>query len=391
MLWRAGVRGGALTVDLRLEGSAAPRGARSRRRGAARTAVLALEPARRARARVRRVRRRVRAHPAVGARRRRDAQGDRVRASPRSADRRRVLPRPRARAHRQGARAALSRRCSRRPRSSRRSGSIDVYAVPLSWWRLSAGWYQHQLGLDYGPACPTCRRTSSTTRATTSSSGGSPRRSSRRSRPPTCSSSRCSSSRCDGAGGFRSRVLLFAAILWTHTRAAVIALAAGLIVLALVRRRVQFLGLGGGGRARGVRVRQGLRPLRARGRTSPPPSRVVQERNGSQSPERVARSDRGGRVVDERAPGEPARRREDGAEASVGLRARQLRRDGGADARRDQGGGVDLHGARCRDRAARRARLHCLVACAACAGRCAAIRGSEPRSPRCSCSGCRRT
>ena len=28
-------------------------------------------------------------------------------------------------------------------------GLIDVYAVPLSWWRLSAGWYQHQLGLDY--------------------------------------------------------------------------------------------------------------------------------------------------------------------------------------------------------------------------------------------------
>ena len=30
-------------------------------------------------------------------------------------------------------------------------GLVDVYAVSLSWWRLSAGWYQHQLGLDYGP------------------------------------------------------------------------------------------------------------------------------------------------------------------------------------------------------------------------------------------------
>ena len=30
-------------------------------------------------------------------------------------------------------------------------GLVDVYAVSLAWWRLSAGWYQHQLGLDYGP------------------------------------------------------------------------------------------------------------------------------------------------------------------------------------------------------------------------------------------------
>jgi hypothetical protein len=32
-------------------------------------------------------------------------------------------------------------------------GLIDVYAIPLSWWRHSGvpGWYQHQLGFDYGP------------------------------------------------------------------------------------------------------------------------------------------------------------------------------------------------------------------------------------------------
>src|SRR5581483_2057473 len=29
-------------------------------------------------------------------------------------------------------------------------GLIDVYAVPLSYWRGSAGWFKDQLGLDYG-------------------------------------------------------------------------------------------------------------------------------------------------------------------------------------------------------------------------------------------------
>jgi O-Antigen ligase len=29
------------------------------------------------------------------------------------------------------------------------AGLIDVYAVPLSWWRHSAGWYRDQLGLQY--------------------------------------------------------------------------------------------------------------------------------------------------------------------------------------------------------------------------------------------------
>ena len=32
-------------------------------------------------------------------------------------------------------------------------GLVDVYAIPLSWWRHSGvpGWYLHQLGFDYGP------------------------------------------------------------------------------------------------------------------------------------------------------------------------------------------------------------------------------------------------
>ena len=92
-------------------------------------------------------------------------KGIALRATPRSADRRRVLPRPRARAHRQGARAAVPCRARDGRRSSRVLGLVDVYAVSLAWWRLSAGWYQHQLGLNYGLASRTSRRTSSTTRA----------------------------------------------------------------------------------------------------------------------------------------------------------------------------------------------------------------------------------
>ncbi len=102
-------------------------------------------------------------------------------------------------------------------------GLIDVYAVPLSFWRHASGWFCDQLGLTT-PASPACRRTSSTTRGTASSSAGSPRRSSRRSRRRTCSSWRCSSFRSAVAGGRRSRCSLFAALLWTHTRSALLAL-----------------------------------------------------------------------------------------------------------------------------------------------------------------------
>ena len=42
-------------------------------------------------------------------------------------------------------------------------GLIDVYAVPLSFWRPAAGWFRDQLGLVYSAGRPDCRRTSSTT------------------------------------------------------------------------------------------------------------------------------------------------------------------------------------------------------------------------------------
>jgi hypothetical protein len=121
-------------------------------------------------------------------------------------------------------------------------GLVDVYAVPLSWWRLSAGWFQHQLGLDYGPGLShlpqnfvynagdnvVFRRLTSTFLS------------------PLATAYLLVVAMffvpLRRQWGLAVAALLFAAILWTHTRAAVIALAAGLLVLALVRRRVELLG-----------------------------------------------------------------------------------------------------------------------------------------------------
>ena len=83
-------------------------------------------------------------------------------------------------------------------------GLVDVYAVPLSFWRHSSGWFSRSSGspITVSRGCP---RTSSTTQGTASSTGGSPRPSSHRSRRATSSSSRSSSSRCDEGGDRRSR------------------------------------------------------------------------------------------------------------------------------------------------------------------------------------------
>ena len=120
-------------------------------------------------------------------------------------------------------------------------GLVDVYAVPLSWWRGSAGWFHDQLGLDYGTGVSylpqnfvfnagngvVFRRLTSvflsplaTAYLLVAAMFFIPRR---------------------RWWGIPLGVLLFAAILWTHTRAALIALVAGLLLLALVRRAWQPL------------------------------------------------------------------------------------------------------------------------------------------------------
>jgi O-Antigen ligase len=121
-------------------------------------------------------------------------------------------------------------------------GLVDVYAVSLAWWRLSAGWFQHQLGLDYGPGLShlpenfvfnagnnvVFRRLTSTFLS------------------PLATAYLLVVAMffvpLRRRWGIALGALLFAAILWSHTRAAIVALAAGLIVLAVVRRRPQLLG-----------------------------------------------------------------------------------------------------------------------------------------------------
>jgi hypothetical protein len=121
-------------------------------------------------------------------------------------------------------------------------GLLDVYLVPLQWWRDSGvpGWYGEQLGLDYhglsglpenwvyntGDETNPIRRLVSTMLSPLASAyllvvvlllllATRPRR----------------------AWVWGAAAVAYAGLLFTHTRAAFVALAAGLVVLALVRRR----------------------------------------------------------------------------------------------------------------------------------------------------------
>jgi hypothetical protein len=115
-------------------------------------------------------------------------------------------------------------------------GLVDVYAVPLAWWRRSSGWFAHQLGLTYTglSGLPenfvynagngiVFRRLTSTFLSPLATAYllvvalfFVPLRRRR--------------------WGIAVALLVFAAILWTHTRAALLALVVGLVLLALVRR-----------------------------------------------------------------------------------------------------------------------------------------------------------
>jgi hypothetical protein len=118
-------------------------------------------------------------------------------------------------------------------------GLIDVYLVPLSWWRGSAGWFRAQLGLDYGKGVSglpqnfvynagndvVFRRLTSTFLSPLATAYllvvalfFIPFR--RR-------------------WGIALALLIFAAMLWTHTRAALIALVAALLLLAVLRRALR--------------------------------------------------------------------------------------------------------------------------------------------------------
>jgi hypothetical protein len=115
-------------------------------------------------------------------------------------------------------------------------GLLDVYLVSLAWWRQSAGWFHDQLGLDYHglSGLPEnfvynqgggviFRRLTSTFLSPLATAYllvvallFVPLRS-RRWAPPLA-------------------LVLFAALLWTHTRAGLLALVVGLLALAAIRR-----------------------------------------------------------------------------------------------------------------------------------------------------------
>ena len=120
-------------------------------------------------------------------------------------------------------------------------GLVDVYLVPLRWWRGSAGWFKDQLGLDYGKGVSglpqnfvynagndvVFRRLTSTFLS------------------PLATAYLLVVSMffipLRTRWGIPLAALLFAALLWTHTRAALIALVATLLLLAALRRAVRPL------------------------------------------------------------------------------------------------------------------------------------------------------
>jgi hypothetical protein len=119
-------------------------------------------------------------------------------------------------------------------------GLIDVYAVPLSWWRPVGGWFHDQLGLDYFGLSDlpenfvynagngvVFRRLTSTFLS-----------------PLATSYLLVVALFFVRLRAWRGRVLallLFAALLLTHTRSALLALVGGLVVLAIVRRSLRPL------------------------------------------------------------------------------------------------------------------------------------------------------
>src|SRR5207249_10643885 len=112
-------------------------------------------------------------------------------------------------------------------------GLLDVYLVPLSWWRHSAGWFSDQLGLEY-------HGLSHLPENFVYNAGGGVvfRRLTSTFLSPLATAYLLVVAMfflpLRSRWGLALGVLLFAGILWTHTRAALIALVAGVLLLAAV-------------------------------------------------------------------------------------------------------------------------------------------------------------
>jgi hypothetical protein len=123
-------------------------------------------------------------------------------------------------------------------------GLVDVYAVPLSWWRHSgaAGWFQDQLGIKYNGHTGLPENF-----GYNAGNGVVFRRLTSTFLSPLATAYLLVVALFFVPlrlwWGRAVALLLFAALLWTHTRAGVIALVFGLVVLAVVRRRAFLLGV----------------------------------------------------------------------------------------------------------------------------------------------------
>ena len=122
-------------------------------------------------------------------------------------------------------------------------GLVDVFLVPLSWWRRSQGWFADQLGLSY-------RGLSGLPENFVYNEGGGVvfRRLTSTFLSPLASAYLLVVALFvvplrGRRWGWPLALLLFAALLWTHTRAALLALLLALLVLAVLRRSGFVAGL----------------------------------------------------------------------------------------------------------------------------------------------------
>jgi hypothetical protein len=118
------------------------------------------------------------------------------------------------------------------------AGLIDVYAVPLSWWRHSAGWFHDQLGLQYHGLSGLPENF-----VYNAGNGVVFRRLTSTFLSPLATSYLLVVAvffvPLRGRWGWPLALLLVVALLFTHTRSALLALVVGLAVLAAVRRSVR--------------------------------------------------------------------------------------------------------------------------------------------------------
>ena len=130
-------------------------------------------------------------------------------------------------------------------------GLIDVYLVPLQWWRDSGvpGWYREQLSLDYGKGLSGLPENWV---YNTGDENNPIRRLVSTFLSPLATAYLLVVVLLFAAARERltrwallAALLCFAGLLWTHTRAATLALAAGLILLAAAQRRWQPVALAG--------------------------------------------------------------------------------------------------------------------------------------------------